>query len=98
MLMTQFPPEDFHFNLLHALRSRRTTTSVLVPRLIKKGHELSPAQAGKNIMSPATKIKSVSIFQMEDISLDSSEFNWRDYYSRTLTALMNDIDETPQGE
>ncbi len=100
MPTAQFPPDDFHLNLLRALRSRRTTAPVLVPGPIRRGNVLSPLQAEKLITSLAPKVKPVdaTICKVEVVSLGPSEFNWRDYYTRTLTALMSDVDEISPGE
>jgi hypothetical protein len=100
MPMDQFPPDDFHLNLLRALRSRRTTAPVLIRGPIKKGNVLSPLQAEKQMTSFAPKVKPAdsSICKVEVVSLGPSEFDWRDYYTRTLTALMSDVDEISPGE
>lgn len=100
MPMDHFPVDAFHLNLLRALRSRRTTACVLVSGPIRRGNVLSPLQTEKQITSLAPKVKPVdaAICEVEAVLLDPSEFNWRDYYSRTLTALMSDIDEISPGE
>lgn len=100
MPMAQFPPDDFHLNILHAPRSRRATALVLVLGRIRRGNVLFPLQAKKQITPLVPNVKSVdaSIFKAEAISLGSGEFNWQDYYSRTLTALMSDLDKLPPGE
>jgi hypothetical protein len=98
--MDQFPPDDFHLNLLRALRSRRTKVYILIPGPIIRGKVQSSLQAEKQITSLAPEVKPVdaTICKVEAISLGSSEFNWRDYYTRTLTALMSDVDEISPGE
>lgn len=53
MPMDQFPPDDFHLNLLHALWSRRTTASILIRGPIRRGSVLSSLQAEKQIRSLA---------------------------------------------
>ena len=100
MTMNQFPPDDFHLNLLSALRPRRTNVYILISGPIMRGKVLSPLQAEKQITSLAPEVKpvDVTICKVEAISLGSSEFNWRDYYTRTLTALMSDVDEISPGE
>jgi hypothetical protein len=98
--MDQFPPDDFHFNPLRALRSRRTTALVLIRGPIRRGKVLSPLQAEKQITSLAPKVKPVDaiICKVKAVSLSPSEFNWRDYYIRALRALMSDVDELSPGE
>jgi hypothetical protein len=98
MLMNQFPPEDFHLILLRIFGFSKVTTSVLVLGPISEGHVLSSLQAEKHTMSIAPGIESVSHFVVEAILHEPSEFNWRDYYSQTLTTLMSTTDEAPQGE
>ena len=100
MPMDQFPPDDFHLNLLRALRSRRTTAPVLICGPIRRGSVLSSLQAEKQITSLAPRVKPVdaTICKVEAVSPGASEFNWRDYYTRTLTALMSDVDEISPGE
>ncbi|SRR6266699_3215689 len=100
MPTNQFPPNDFHLNLLRALRSRRTTVYILIPGPIMRGKVLSPLQAEKQITTLAPKVKPVDAtnFKVEAVSLGSSEFNWRDYYTQALTALMSDVDEISPGE
>jgi hypothetical protein len=100
MPMDQFPPDDFHLNLLRALRSRRTTAIVLVRGPIERGYILSPLQAEKQITFLAPKVKPVdaTICKVEAVSTGESQFNWQDYYNRTLTALMSDVDELSTGE
>ena len=98
MPMNQFSFEEFLLNLLRTLRFPRMTTSVLVLGPINEGHVLSPLQAEKHIMSQAQWFESVSLFVIEGIFPDSNDFNWREYYRQTLTALMTTIDEIPQGE
>jgi hypothetical protein len=100
MPMAQFPPEGCHLSLPYALWSRKTTALVLVPGRIRRGNVLSPLQAEKQITSLAPKVKpvDVSIVKVAAVSPGSSEFNWRDYYTRILTALMSDIDEISPGE
>lgn len=100
MPMDQFPLDDFHLNLLRALRSRRTTVYILIPGRIGRSAVRSHLQAEKQITSLPPKIKSddAAICKVEAISLGPREFNWRDYYTRILTALMSDIDEISLGE
>jgi hypothetical protein len=100
MPMAQYPPDDFHLNLLRALQSRRTPAYVLVPGRIRRGNVLSLLQAKKQIASLAPKVKPVdaTICKVEVVSLGPREFNWRDYYTRTLRALMSDVDEISPGE
>ncbi len=100
MPMDQFPPDDFHLNLLRALRFRRTTALVLIRGPIRRGYILSYLQAEKQITSLAPEFKpgDATIFKAEAVSSGPSEFNWRDYYTRTLTALMSDVDEISPGE
>ncbi len=100
MPMDQFPPDDFHLNLLRALWPRRTTVYVLIPGRIGRSTVLSRLQAEKQITSLAPKVKPVdaNICRVEAVSPGASEFNWRDYYTRTLTALMSDVDEISPGE
>lgn len=99
MPMAHFSPDDFHLDLLRALRSRRTTESVLIRGPIRRGKVLSPLQAEKQITSLAPKVKLVDaiIFNVEAVSLSPSEFNWRDYYIRALRALMSNVDEISPG-
>jgi hypothetical protein len=100
MPMDQFPPDDFHFNPLRTLRSRRTTALVLIRGPIRRGNVLSSLQAEKRIASLAPKVKSVdaNICKVKVVSPGPGEFNWRNYYTRTLTALMSDVDEIYPGE
>ncbi len=100
MPMDQFPPDDFHLNLLRALRSRRTTAPVLMRGPIRRGNVLSSLQAEKQITSLAPKVKSVdaTVCKVKVVSPGPGEFNWRNYYTRTLTALMSDVDEISPGE
>ena len=100
MPMDQFPVDDFHLNLLRTLRSRRTTEYILIPGRIGRSTVLSRLQAEKQMTSLVPKVEPVdaSILKVEAVSFVPSEFNWRDYYTRALTALMNDVDETSPGE
>ncbi len=100
MPMAHFSPDDFHLDLLRALRSRRTTAPVLIRGPIRRGKVLSSLQAEKQITSLAPKVKPVDaiICKVEAVSPGANEFNWRDYYTRTLTALMSDVDELSPGE
>ena len=100
MLMDQFPPDDFHLNFLRVLRSRRTTAPVLIRGPIRRGNVLSPLQAEKRLASFAAKVKpgDAAICKVKVVSPGSSEFNWRDYYTRALTVLMSDLDELSPGE
>jgi hypothetical protein len=100
MPMDQFPPDDFHLNLLRALRSRRTTAPVLIRGPVRRGDVLSSLQPEKQITSLVPRVKpgDVTIFQVEAVSPDPSQFNWRDYYARKLTALMSGFDELSPGE
>ena len=100
MPMDRFQPDDFHLNLLRALWPRRTTAPVLIRGPIRRGNVLSSLQAEKQMTSLVPKVEPVdaSILKVEAVSFVPSEFNWRDYYTRALTALMNDVDETSPGE
>jgi hypothetical protein len=100
MPMDQFPPDDFHLNLLRALRSRRTAIAVLIRGPIRKGKILASLQAEKQTTSLAPRVKPVdaSICKVKAVSPGASEFNWWDYYARALTALMSDVDEISPGE
>ncbi len=100
MPMDQFPPDDFHLNLLRALPSRRTIASVLIRGPIRRGNVLSSLQAEKQITSLAPRVKPVdaTICKGEAVSPGPSEFNWQDYYTRALTALMSDVDELSSGD
>ena len=100
MPMDQFPPDDFHLNLLRALRSRRTTAPILIRGPIRRGKIVSSLQAEKQIMSLAPKAKSgdATICKVKVVSPGPGEFNWRNYYARTLTALMSDFNELSPGE
>jgi hypothetical protein len=99
MPMAHFPLDDFHLNFLHALWSRKTTACVLIRGPIRRGYILSPLQAEKRIASFAAKVKpgDAAICKVKVVSPGSSEFNWRDYYTRALTALMSDVDGISPG-
>ncbi|SRR6266567_8455981 len=99
MPTAQFPPDDFHLRLLHALQSRKTSFIIIFDS-DSRGNSKFPLESEKQLTPLTPKVKSVdiSILREELISPDSSEFNWRDYYSRSLRALMGDFDEIPPGE
>jgi hypothetical protein len=100
MPMDQYSHDDYHLSLLRVLQSRRATVSIFIPGRIGRSTVRSHLQAEKQIKSLAPKVKPVdaTIFQVETVSLGPCEFNWRDYYTRTLTALMSDVDELSPGE
>ncbi len=100
MPMAHFPLDDFHLDLLRALRSRKTTAYVLIRGPMRRGNVLSSLQAEKQITSLASKDKpgDATIFTAEAVALGPSQFNWRNYYIRALAALMSDVDEISPGE
>ncbi len=84
MSKSQFPPEGFHLHpIFGPVRSGRLF-------LQSKGQLMPFNLEGRFIHVPSILAKPVR--------LETDEFNWQDYYTRTLAALTNDINKTPPGE
>jgi AAA domain len=79
-------------SLLHAIRHPASASTILVFGPTGVGKTTLLQQIEKQlikdaIIDPKTKPGHIPVVSIEAVSPDSSNFNWRDYYVRALTAL-----------
>lgn len=84
MSKPQFPPESFHLHLIIG----RVRRGRLLPQAKK---QLIPLHLDGRYIP-------VSSILAKPVRLETDEFNWQDYYTRTLAALTSVIDKIPPGE
>ena len=84
MSKSQFPPEGFHLRLIIGSVGRGRTLPQARKQLIPLNQDGRFSHVPSILAKPAR--------------LETDEFNWQDYYTRTLAALTSDIDKIPPGE